>query len=160
MSTVVTIPRQLAPTVGQEARGAQIQTGSHFGGIGDTIAIERIAYIDNTPVIVNDSSWMPASGFVTNVIILPIGNFDIFNGFTDEGSALHLGGSSHEIFAGSIFNTYEIGNKEARTTQPAPYAEIMVEDGSASVSFMDGSDRDLVEFIGYYGVGSALLREG
>ncbi|MBI0383278.1 hypothetical protein JBE27_45255 [Streptomyces albiflaviniger] len=94
MSTAVTIPRQLAPTVGQEARGAQILAGSHVGGISDTIAIGRVAYVDNAPVIVNDSSWTPASGFVSNALILPIGGFDIFIGFTDERSALHLGGKA------------------------------------------------------------------
>ena len=108
--------------MGQEARGAQIRAGSHLGGIGDTIAIGRIAYVDNAPVIFNDSSWTPAFDFVTNALILPIGSFDIFIGFTDKGTALHLGGSVHEIFAGSVFNSYETGNEETTPTQPAPNA--------------------------------------
>jgi hypothetical protein len=60
MADLLTKPRQLAPTVGQNASGARIQAGSAFAGIGDTVAIRRVLYDSGFPIIPADNLWVPA----------------------------------------------------------------------------------------------------
>ena len=45
------IPRQLAPTVGQEAAGARNRARSSFGAIGTTMAVGMVNYFGNLPYI-------------------------------------------------------------------------------------------------------------
>jgi hypothetical protein len=60
MADLLTKPRQLAPTVGNNASGAQIQEGSAFVGIGDTITIGRVLYDSVFPIILADNLWVLA----------------------------------------------------------------------------------------------------
>jgi hypothetical protein len=60
MADLLTKPRQLAPTMGQNTSGARIQAGSAFAGIGDTIAIGRVLYDSSFPIIPADNLWVPA----------------------------------------------------------------------------------------------------
>ena len=45
------IPRQLAPTVGQEAAGARNRARSAFGAISTTMAVGLVNYFGNLPYI-------------------------------------------------------------------------------------------------------------
>jgi hypothetical protein len=55
MEDLLTKPRQLAPTVGQNASGARIQAGSAFAGISDTVAIGRVLYDFGFPIVPADN---------------------------------------------------------------------------------------------------------
>jgi hypothetical protein len=80
-------PRQLAPTVGQNASGARIQAGSAFVGIGDTIAIERVLYDSGFPIIPVDKLWVPAREDLARFTVIPIGDIHIFIGETNPTPA-------------------------------------------------------------------------
>jgi hypothetical protein len=60
MADLLMKPRQLVPTMGQNASGAWIQAGSAFAGIGDTIAIESVLYDSGFPIILADNLWVSA----------------------------------------------------------------------------------------------------
>jgi hypothetical protein len=83
MADLLTKPRQLAPTMGQNASGARIQAGSAFVGIGDTVAIERVLYDSGFPIVPADNLWVPAREDPTRLTIVPIGDIHIFIGKTD-----------------------------------------------------------------------------
>jgi hypothetical protein len=55
MADLLMKPRQLAPTVGHSVSGAQIQAGSDFAGIGDTVAIGRVLYDSGFPIVSADN---------------------------------------------------------------------------------------------------------
>ena len=58
------IPRQLAPTVGQEALQAlQRARTKIFAGIGETVAIGRVLFSGNVPIIPPDEFWIPAKTY-------------------------------------------------------------------------------------------------
>ena len=78
------IQRQLAPTVAQEAPGAWIRAGSAFAGIGDTLAVGRVLYAENFPIVPNNECWIPARENVTQFDIVPVGGIHIFIGKIDD----------------------------------------------------------------------------
>src|SRR3954462_15500928 len=54
------IPRQLAPTVGQEALPAlQWARTKIFAGIGETVAIGHVLFSGNVPIVPPDEFWIP-----------------------------------------------------------------------------------------------------
>ena len=72
------------------ASGGRIRAGSAFAGIGDTVAIGRVLYAENFPVVPNDEFWIPARVRPNRCTIVPIGGVHIFIGETgdqDEGAA-------------------------------------------------------------------------
>ena len=71
---------QPSPTVGQEASEARIRAGSAFAGIGDTVAISRVLYARNFPIVPNDECWITARENVTQYSIVPVGDIHIFIG--------------------------------------------------------------------------------
>ena len=76
--------------MGREALGARIQAGSAFAGIGDTIAIGRVLYAGNLPIVPNDEFWTPSRVRPNRCTIVSIGGVHIFIGETgdqDEGAA-------------------------------------------------------------------------
>ena len=76
--------------MGQEALGARIRAGFAFAGIGDTVAIGRVLYARNLPIVPNDEFWIPARVRPNRCTIVPIGGVHIFIGETgdqDEGAA-------------------------------------------------------------------------
>jgi hypothetical protein len=83
MADLLTKPRQLAPTMGQNTSGARIQAGSAFAGIGNTIAIGRVLYDSAFPIIPVDNLWVPAREDPTRLTVIPIGDIHIFIGETD-----------------------------------------------------------------------------
>src|SRR4051812_33306330 len=90
------IPRQLAPTVGHEALQAlQRARTKIFTGIGKTVAIGRVLFSSNVPIIPPDEFWIPAKTNSTFCSIVPIGDIHLFIGETDLGtSSLGIGGAS------------------------------------------------------------------
>jgi hypothetical protein len=83
MTDLLTKPQQFAPTVGPNASGAQIQAGSAFAGIGDTVTIGRVLYDSSFPIVPADNLWMPAREDPAHLTIIPIGDIHIFIGETD-----------------------------------------------------------------------------
>ena len=87
MTIPPSIRRQLAPTVGQRTFGSRFRPDSTLAsasaGIGDSIAVDRILYASNTLLIPKDETWIPAHGEVTSYSIVPIGEVDLFIGYTD-----------------------------------------------------------------------------
>jgi hypothetical protein len=78
MADLLTKPRQLAPTVGQNVSGARIQEGSVFAGIGDTVAIGRVLYDSGFPIVPADNLWVPARENPTRFTVVPVGDIHIF----------------------------------------------------------------------------------
>jgi hypothetical protein len=62
----------LVPTVGPVASG----------GIGDTIAIGRVLYARNIPIVPNDECWISARENAVHCSVIPIGGIHIFIGET------------------------------------------------------------------------------
>ena len=60
--------------------GAQIRAGSAFGGIGNTVAIGRVLYAGNVPVVPNNVCWVPARRSPIHCTIVPIGDIHVFIG--------------------------------------------------------------------------------
>ena len=79
------IPRQLAPTVGQEAAGARNRARSTLNVIGESVAVGMINYFGNLPFIVPDT-FTPAVRGITRSAIIPIGAFHFYVGWTDDES--------------------------------------------------------------------------
>jgi hypothetical protein len=87
MADLLIKPRQLAPTVGQNASGARIQAGSTFAGIGDTVAIGHVLYDSGFPIIPADNLWVPAREDPARFTVVPIGDIHIFIGETSPTPA-------------------------------------------------------------------------
>ena len=66
MAYLSTIRQQLAPTVGQVTFGASFQAESARAGIGETIAMGRVVYASDVPLILLDETWILASKPVTD----------------------------------------------------------------------------------------------
>src|SRR4051812_4428434 len=148
------IPRQLAPTVGQEALQAlQRARTKIFAGIGETIAIDRVLFSGNVTIVPPDEFWIPVKTNPTRCSIVPIGDIHLFIGETDSGtSSLGVGGASRpartaygkDMFAeGSMSDlSLEFASKDrknSRPTQIAPMQEITVEDCCKSAGFAHAS---------------------
>ncbi|KAK1697021.1 hypothetical protein QYE76_013718 [Lolium multiflorum] len=86
--------RQLAPTVGLR-RGGRNREGSAMGSYDDSIAVGRVLYAGNFPIVPPDEFWIPARSNPVKLSIVPIGGIHIFIGETvdSDGStgrdALH-----------------------------------------------------------------------
>jgi hypothetical protein len=73
--------------VGLSASGAQIQAGSAFVGIGDTVAIGRVLYDSGFPIVPADNLWVPAREDPARFTVVPIGDIHIFIGETNPTPA-------------------------------------------------------------------------
>jgi hypothetical protein len=73
--------------VGQNTSGAQIQLGSAFAGIGDTVAIGHVLYNSGFPIVPVDNLWVPAREDPAQFTIVPIGYIHIFIGETNPTPA-------------------------------------------------------------------------
>src|SRR3954471_7526116 len=129
------IPRQLAPTVGHEALQAlQRARTKIFAGIGETIAIGRVLFSGNIPIIPPDEFWIPAKTNPMRCSIVPIGDIHLFIGETDSGtSSLGVGEASRPARTAYEQDTFAEGSmsdlssefagkdrKNSRPTQTAP----------------------------------------
>src|SRR3954465_521588 len=66
-----------------------------FAGIGKTVAIGRILFSGNVPIVPPDEFWIPAKTNPTQCSIVPIGDIHLFIGETNSGtSSLGVGGTS------------------------------------------------------------------
>src|SRR3954471_20379095 len=73
------IPRQLAPIVGQEALQAlQRARTKIFTGISKTVAIGRVLFSGNIPIVPLDEFWIPAKTNPAWCSIVPIGDIHLF----------------------------------------------------------------------------------
>src|SRR3954467_5627506 len=90
------IPRQLAPTVGQEVLQAlQRARTKIFAGIGKTVSIGRVLFSDNVPIVPPDKFWIPAKTNPMRCSIVLIRDHHRFIGEIDSGSSsLEVGGAS------------------------------------------------------------------
>ncbi|KAK1566270.1 hypothetical protein QYE76_037655 [Lolium multiflorum] len=82
--------RQLAPTVGPRASGGRNREGSAMGSYDDSIAVGRVLYAGNFPIVPPDEFWIPARSNPVKLSIVPIGGIHIFIGETvdSDGNAL------------------------------------------------------------------------
>jgi hypothetical protein len=74
--------------MGHNTSGAQIQAGSAFAGINDTIAIGRVLYDFGFPIVPADNLWVPTREDPTRLTVVPIGDIHIFIGETDLTPAM------------------------------------------------------------------------
>jgi hypothetical protein len=88
MADLLTKPRQLAPSVGENASGARIQAGSASAGISDTIAIRRVLYDSGFPIVPADNLWVPARENPARFTVIPIRDIHIFIGETNPTPAM------------------------------------------------------------------------
>ena len=129
------IPRKLAPTVGQEAlQSLQRARSKLFAGIGEIVAIGRVLFFGNVPIVPPDEFWIPAKTNPTRCSIVPIGDIHLFIGETDSGTSfLEVGGASRPaqtVYGQDTFaegwKSYlsldfaDLDRKSSRPTQTAP----------------------------------------
>ena len=72
MTSNVTNPRQLAPTVGPAVKSVTFRAGSMKGA--EDLAIGHIIMVDGTPLI-DDSSWGPEADYLETGRIIPLDLF-------------------------------------------------------------------------------------
>src|SRR3954462_10579460 len=172
------IPRQLAPTVGQEELQAlQRARTKIFAGIGETVAIGRVLFTGNVPIVPPDEFWIPAKTNPIRCSIVPIGDIHLFIGETDSGtSSLGVEGAStpartaywQDTFAeGSMSNlSSEFAGKDqknSRPTQTAPVQDIKVEDHCKSAGLVRASGQQrskLVGMVTIFDLACCVQREG
>src|SRR3954468_14281192 len=125
------IPRQWAPTMAQEALQALQRVRTKiFAGIGETVAISRVLFSGNVPIVPPDEFWIPAKTKPTRCSIVPIGDIHLFIGETDSGtSSLGVGGASRPVWTtygqdtfaeGSMSDlSLEFAGKDRKASRPA-----------------------------------------
>ncbi|KAK1680702.1 hypothetical protein QYE76_041550 [Lolium multiflorum] len=133
--------RQLAPTVGPEASGGRNREGSAMGSYDDSIAVGRVLYAGNFPIVPPDEFWIPARSNPVKLSIVPIGGIHIFIGETvdSDGNPLvsNADATAAEQDAVAKFRSESqelpkedsaLDLKNFKPTQSAPEQEITVED--------------------------------
>ena len=139
MAYSLTSQRQLAPTVGLAAPEAQVRAEPAYGVIGDTVAIGRVLYAGNYPIVPNDEFWVPARENVTNLNIVPFGDIHIFIGYVpDQPIAMTTSPARTAFGPDTIAEVRSVPElpreisaldlKNSRTTQTALGQDITVED--------------------------------
>src|SRR4051812_1241987 len=172
------IPRQLAPTVGQEALQAlQRARTKIFAGIGETIAVGRVLFSDNVPIVPPDEFWIPAKTNPTRCSIVPIRDIHLFIGETDSGtSSLGVGGASRPARTTYGQDTFTEGSmsdlslelagkdrKNSRPTQTTPVQDVKVEDHCKSAGLVRASGQQRSKFVGVvtiFDLARCVQREG
>ncbi|KAK1663356.1 hypothetical protein QYE76_051515 [Lolium multiflorum] len=133
--------RQLAPTVGPEASGGRNREGSAMGSYDDSIAVGRVLYAGNFPIVRPDEFWIPAKTNPVKLSIVPIGGIHIFIGETvdSDGNALvsNADASAAELDAVAKIRSESqellkedsaLDQEKSKPTQSAPEQEKTVED--------------------------------
>src|SRR3954471_2568310 len=172
------IPRQLAPTVGQEALQAlQRARTKIFAGISETVALGHVLLSGNVLIVPPDEFWIPAKTNPTWCSIVPIGDIHLFIGETESGtSSLGFGGASRPAQTAYGQDTFAEGSmsdlssefaskdrKNSRPTQIAPVQDIKVEDHCKSAGFVRASRQQRSKFIGMvtiFDMARCVQREG
>jgi hypothetical protein len=65
----------------------QIEAGSAFAGIDDTVTIGRVLYNSGFPIVPADNLWVPAREDPARFIVIPIRDIHIFIGEANPTSA-------------------------------------------------------------------------
>ncbi|KAK1616040.1 hypothetical protein QYE76_021557 [Lolium multiflorum] len=133
--------RQLAPTVGPEASGGRNREGSAMGSYDDSIAVGRVLYAGNFPIVPPDEFWIPARSNPVKLSIVPIGGIHIFIGETvdSDGNALvsNADATAAELDAVAKIRSESqeflkedsaLDQEKSKPTQSAPEQEKTVED--------------------------------
>src|SRR4051812_28849076 len=172
------IPRQLAPTVGQEALQAlQRARTKIFAGIGKTVAIGRVLFSGNVSIVPFDEFWIPAKTNPTRCSIVPIRDIHLFIGETNLGtSSLGVGGASRPARTAYGQDTFTEGSmsdlslefagkdrKNSRPTQTALVQDITVENRCKSAGFARASGQQRSKFVGVvtiFDLACCVQREG
>src|SRR3954468_7374016 len=156
------IPRQLAPTVGQEVLQAlQRARTKIIAGIGKTVAICRVLFSGNVPIVPPDEFWIPVKTNPTRCSIVSIRDINLFNGETNSGtSSLGVGGTSRPTRTANGQDTFAEGSmsdlssefadkdrKNSTPTQTAPMQDTTVEDRCKSVGFACVSGQQRSKFV-------------
>src|SRR4051812_46887240 len=172
------IPRQLAPTMGQEALQAlQRARTKIFAGISETVAIGRVLFAGNVPIVPTDKLWIPAKTNPTRCSIVPIRDIHLFIGETDSRtSSLGVGGASRPAWTAYGQDTFAEGSmsdlssefagkdwKNSRPARTAPVQDIKVEDRCKSAGFARASGQKRSKFVGVvtiFDLARCVQREG
>jgi len=97
-------------------------------GIGETIAVGRILYASDVPLIVLDETWIPAKEAVTAYTIMSFGEIDVYIGFAEPAQPTPAVMIEAEEFSGPPLSAeaaeFRI-SENPNPTQPAPVAEIV-----------------------------------
>src|SRR3954462_11103746 len=172
------IPRQLAPTVGQEALQAlQRARTKVFAVIGEIVAIGRVLFSGNVLIVPPAEFWVVAKTNPTRYSSVPIGDIHLFIGETDSGtSSLGVEGASRPARTAYGQDTLAEGSmsdlssefagkyqKNSRPTQTAPVQDIKVEDHCKSAGFARASGQQRSKFVGVvtiFDLARCVQREG
>ena len=111
MTSDVTNPRQLAPTVGPAVKSVTFRAGSMKGA--EDLVVGRIITVNGTPLN-DDSSWGPEADYLETGHIIPFGSVHVFVGFIggeSEDPSQH--GDSEEGVAVTVDQEEESINHES-----------------------------------------------
>ena len=154
--------RHLAPTVGPAAAGADRRAEPRNGVIGDNVAIGRVLYAGNMPIVANDQYWIPAKENVTDLYIVPFGSIDIFIGYTPDRSivpssrpartAIELDTFAEVQSEAGISDKFSaLDLKNSRPTQTALGQDITVEDRCRSARVIPAFETQRCHFVAHVG---------
>jgi hypothetical protein len=134
--------------MGKNASGAQIQVGSAFVGIGDTVAIRRVLYDSGLPIVPADNLWVPVREDPTRFTVVPIGDILIFIGETNPTPAMETNFRQIGMAETPKWTAFELDTEEESSdlelskpsgsdlktnpTQPALEVELVVDDRCVS----------------------------
>ena len=112
-----------------------------MGSYDDSIAVGRVLYAGNFPIVPQDECWIPARTDPVKLSIIPIGGIHIFIGKTvnSDGNALvsnaDATAAEHDAVAKIRSEPQELPKEDSaldleilKPTQSAPEQEITVED--------------------------------
>ena len=100
--------------MGLEAPGARIRAGSAFTGIGDTVAVGRVLYAGNLPIVPDDELWIPAKVRPNRCTIVPIGGIHIFIGETGDHDAVTMPRPTRTAFELDTFTEDRSGQESSQ----------------------------------------------
>ena len=123
MTSDMTNPRQLAPTVGPAVKSVTFRAGSE-SGLKD-IAIGQVEDINGVPFI-DDSEWGPEADHVEFGYIIPIGSVKIFVGSVSRRStdATQGGESGEELRPVRVRVLEKLQQAAAKTSASVPSKSI------------------------------------
>ena len=81
--------------MGPKASGVTFDAGT-LGGIGDTIAVGRSSRFGSIGYVQDDTTWMPAKDGLIAYTLVPVGEHEIFIGFTPEAMGFP---KNHTVFS-------------------------------------------------------------
>ena len=121
--------------MGQVTFGASFQAESARAGIDETIAMGRVVYSSDVPIVLLDETWILAKEPMTTYTIMSIGEIDIYLGFDDPDQPTPEVMPMAEEKSGSTLSVeaeeFQISEK-IKPTQPTPVVEEEVEEESRS----------------------------